>query len=282
MARAMDDAPFAAPARAPAIRLTLGERAAAGSQKVKIAVRDLCFFYGDVQALKGVNLDVPEKRITALIGPSGCGKSTLLRVLNRLYDMYPSERVTGQVRLDGVDILAPDVAVNSLRGRVGMVFQEPTAFPMSIWDNIAFGVRIHEDLTRGALDERVEASLTQAALWPEVKDVLRRPANDLSGGQQQRLCIARALATVPEVILMDEPTSALDPVNMAKIEDLMITLKRDFTIVLVTHNLQQAARCADQVAFMYMGEMVEVGTAEAMFTAPKLARTRDYVTSRFG
>jgi len=280
----MGAAEILSPPDAPRIALTVGAKVGpvGDDHPVKIAIRDLNFFYGEVRALSGVTLDIAERQITALIGPSGCGKSTLLRVLNRLYDMYPRQRATGEARLDGVDILGAEVGVNRLRGRVGMVFQEPTTFPMSIWENVAFAARVHEDLSRAALSEWVEACLTQAALWGEVKDRLRTPARDLSGGQQQRLCIARALATRPEVILLDEPTSALDPAATAHIENLMLTLKRDITLVLVTHNLQQAARGADQAAFMYLGEMLEVDTAARLFTAPRLPMTLDYVTSRFG
>jgi phosphate transport system ATP-binding protein len=219
--------------------------------RAKITIRDLDFWYGEFQALKDVCLTLPEKQVTGLIGPSGCGKSTLLRVLNRLYDLYPGQRVSGEVLLDGKDILGPDVDLRSLRSRVGMVFQEPTTFPMSIYDNIAFGVKLHERLSHADRDDRVEASLTRSGLWTEVKDRLADRADSLSGGQQQRLCIARTLATRPEVILLDEPTSALDPLSTARIEDLIDDLKQHVTIAIVTHNLQQAARCADQVAFIY-------------------------------
>ena len=248
----------------------------------KIVIKDLDFYYGAAAALRGVSLNVPEKQVTAMIGPSGCGKSTLLRVLNRLYDLYPSQHATGCVRLDGEDILGPDVDLKRLRSRVGMVFQEPTVFPMSIYGNIAFATRLHERLSRAELDEHVERSLTQAALWTEVKDRLSSPAGGLSGGQQQRLCIARALATRPEVILLDEPTSALDPISTMKIEHLIDELKQHITVAIVTHNLQQAARCADQVAFFYLGEVVEVGSAETIFTAPRQRRTQDYISGRFG
>jgi phosphate transport system ATP-binding protein len=270
------------PVQGPLVGVTVGSHASGEGRATKIAVDNLDFFYGDQQALKGVSLDIPDKAITALIGPSGCGKSTLLRVLNRLDHSYPDQRVTGHVRLDGEDILAPETELRQLRRRVGMVFQEPMAFPMSIRDNVAFGARLHEDLSRAALDDRVEDCLTKASLWPEVKARLGASARALSLGQQQRLCIARALATRPEVLLLDEPTSALDPANVARIENLMNGLKREFAIVLVTHNMGQAARCADQVAFMYLGELIETGSAEQIFTAPKVARTRDYVTSRFG
>jgi phosphate transport system ATP-binding protein len=217
-----------------------------------------------------------------MIGPSGCGKSTLLRVLNRMYDLYPGQRATGEVLLDGENILAPSVDLNALRSRIGMVFQKPTPFPMTIFENITFGVKLHERLSRADMEARVEWSLTRAALWGEVKDRLATPAAGLSGGQQQRLCIARTIATRPEIILLDEPTSALDPISTLKIEELIDELKRDFTIAIVTHNMQQAARCADQVAFFYLGELIEVGPAGQMFTSPKQRRTQDYVTGRFG
>jgi phosphate transport system ATP-binding protein len=248
----------------------------------KIAIKSLDFYYGTDKALKGVSLELPEKQVTGMIGPSGCGKSTLLRVLNRLYDLYPGQRATGEVRMDGQDILGPKVDVQKLRGQIGMVFQEATTFPMSIFNNIAFGAKLHEKMSRAEIHDRVEAALTRAALWNEVKDQLSAPAGALSGGQQQRLCIARALATRPEVILLDEPTSALDPISMHKIEDLIDELKQHVTIAIVTHNMQQAARCADQVAFFYLGEMVEVGPATQMFTTPRQRRTHDYIAGRFG
>jgi phosphate transport system ATP-binding protein len=248
----------------------------------RISIRDLDFFYGDTRALKSINLDLPERRITGLIGPSGCGKSTLLRVLNRMYDLYPGQRATGEVMMDGRNLIAPDVDVNELRSRIGMVFQKPTPFPMTIYENIAFGVRLHERLPKARMEERVEWALSRAALWNEVKDRLGHSALSLSGGQQQRLVIARTIAIRPEVILFDEPTSALDPISTLKIEELFDELKKDFTIALVTHNMQQAARCADQVAFFYLGELVEVAPAAQMFTAPRERRTRDYITGRFG
>ena len=247
-----------------------------------ISMRNLSFFYGANKALKSIALDLPSKQVTGMIGPSGCGKSTLLRVLNRMYDLYPGQRAEGEVMMDGQNIIAPDVDLNDLRSRIGMVFQKPTPFPMSIHDNIAFGVRLHEKLSRADMDERVEWSLTRAALWDEVKDRLATSATGLSGGQQQRLCIARTIAVRPEVILLDEPTSALDPISTLKIEELIDELKRDFTIAIVTHNMQQAARCADQVAFFYLGELVEVGPAAQMFTAPRQKRTQEYITGRFG
>ncbi len=250
--------------------------------RAMIAIRELDFYYGVNHALKRITLDLPERRVTGMIGPSGCGKSTLLRVLNRMYDLYPGQRATGTVLLDGVDILGHGMDVNRLRSRVGMVFQKPTPFPMSVHDNIAFGIRLHEKLSRTEMDQRIEDALRRVALWAEVKDRLRAPAAALSGGQQQRLCIARTIATRPEVILLDEPTSALDPISTARIEELLDELKRDFTIAIVTHNLQQAARCADQVAFFYMGELVEVADADRLFTAPREKRTQDYITGRFG
>ena len=248
----------------------------------RIAISGLDFFYGANKALKGITLNLPEKQVTGMIGPSGCGKSTLLRVLNRMYDLYPGQRADGQVLMDGTNIIDPSVDLNMLRSRIGMVFQKPTPFPMSIYDNIAFGVKLHERLSRADMDERIEWSLTRAALWPEVKDRLRTSAGGLSGGQQQRLCIARTIATRPEVILLDEPTSALDPISTLRVEELIDELKRDFTIAIVTHNMQQAARCADQVAFFYLGELVEVAPAAQMFTAPKQKRTQEYITGRFG
>jgi phosphate transport system ATP-binding protein len=248
----------------------------------RIAISNLDFFYGSNRALKSIVLDLPERQVTGMIGPSGCGKSTLLRVLNRMYDLYPGQRAAGQVMMDGSNILDPGVDLNMLRSRIGMVFQKPTPFPMSIYDNIAFGVKLHERLGKADMDERVEWSLTRAALWPEVKDRLATSATGLSGGQQQRLCIARTIATRPEVILFDEPTSALDPISTLKIEELIDELKRDFTIAIVTHNMQQAARCADQVAFFYIGELIEVAPAAQMFTSPKQKRTQEYITGRFG
>ena len=248
----------------------------------KITIKDLSFFYAEIPALKQVSLDVPAQRVTGLIGPSGCGKSTLLRVLNRLYDLYPLQRVTGEVRLDGADILGPNVNVAKLRRRIGMVFQQSTVFPMSIYNNIAFGISLQEKLARSEMQARVELALTSASLWEETKDRLAEPAISLSGGQQQRLCIARAIATHPEVILLDEPTSALDPIATAKIENLIDHLKLTYTIIIVTHNMEQARRCADQVAFFYLGEMVEVGVTDQIFTAPEQRRTRDYITGRMG
>ncbi|WP_182961924.1 phosphate ABC transporter ATP-binding protein PstB [Gluconacetobacter tumulisoli] len=247
-----------------------------------LAVRGLDFWYGSHRALKDITVDFPARRVTGMIGPSGCGKSTLLRVLNRMYDLYPGQRATGEVVFDGRNILSSEVDLNVLRARVGMVFQKPTPFPMSIYENIAFGVRLHERLARAEMDARVEDVLRRVALWGEVKDRLGASASALSGGQQQRLCIARTIATRPEVILLDEPTSALDPISTARIEELLDELKGEFTIAIVTHNLQQAARCADRVAFFYLGELVEVDSADRMFTAPRERRTQDYITGRFG
>ena len=260
---------------------TLETRPEIAATVAKIAIRDLDFYYGDNKALKGINLDFPERQVTGMIGPSGCGKSTLLRCLNRMYDLYPGQRATGQATMDGINIVDPKVDLNALRSRIGMVFQKPTPFPMTIYENIAFGVKLHEKLTKAQMDERVEWSLSRAALWDEVKDRLASPASGLSGGQQQRLCIARSIAVRPEVILFDEPTSALDPISTLKVEELIDELKQDFTIAIVTHNMQQAARCADRVAFFYLGEMVEVGTAAQMFTAPRELRTQQYITGRF-
>ena len=248
----------------------------------RIAISNLDFYYGTNKSLKAVTLDLPEKQVTGIIGPSGCGKSTMLRVLNRMYDLYPGQRAEGKVMMDGINIIDPDVDLNALRSRVGMVFQKPTPFPMSLYENISFGVKLHEKLSRAEMDERVEWSLTRAALWGEVKDRLTSPASGLSGGQQQRLCIARTIAVRPEVILLDEPTSALDPISTLKVEELIDELKRDFTIAIVTHNMQQAARCADQVAFFYLGEMVEVAPAAQLFTNPRQKRTQEYITGRFG
>ncbi|WP_448578098.1 phosphate ABC transporter ATP-binding protein PstB [Thermaurantiacus sp.] len=247
-----------------------------------IKVTNLDFYYGDNHALKQINLVFPRNRVTALIGPSGCGKSTLLRVFNRMYSLYPGQRATGEVILNGENILDEGVDPTELRSRVGMVFQKPTPFPMSIYDNIAYGVRLGEKLSRAELDERVHWSLMKAALWEEVSDRLNSSALGLSGGQQQRLCIARTIAVKPEVLLLDEPTSALDPISTAKIEDLIAELRKDFTILIVTHSMQQAARSSDQTVFMYLGEVIEAGDTAQVFTAPRMAKTKDYVTGRFG
>jgi phosphate transport system ATP-binding protein len=255
---------------------------AALNADVRIAIRKLDFYYGENKALKGISLDLPDRQVTGMIGPSGCGKSTLLRVLNRMYSLYPGQRATGEVIMDGQNILDDDVDVNELRARVGMVFQKPTPFPMTIHENIAFGIRLHERLNKAQMDERIEWALARAAIWGEVKDRLNTSAMGLSGGQQQRLCIARTIAVRPEVILFDEPTSALDPISTLKIEELIDELKRDFTIAIVTHNMQQAARCADQVAFFYLGELIEVAPAGQLFTAPRHPKTQEYITGRFG
>ncbi|WP_256336843.1 phosphate ABC transporter ATP-binding protein PstB [Belnapia rosea] len=257
-------------------------RSGAALNEAKLAIRDLSFYYGANKALKNIHLDIPARQVTGMIGPSGCGKSTLLRVLNRMYSLYPGQRAEGEVLLDGENIIADSVDLNELRSKVGMVFQKPTPFPMTIYENIAFGVRLHEQLSKSAMDERVEWALTRAALWTEAKDRLNSSAMGMSGGQQQRLCIARTIAVRPEVILFDEPTSALDPISTLKIEELIDELKRDFTIAIVTHNMQQAARCADQVAFFYLGELIEVAPAGQLFTAPKHPKTQEYITGRFG
>ncbi|MCH4091687.1 MAG: phosphate ABC transporter ATP-binding protein PstB [Acetobacter sp.] len=251
-------------------------------EKPAISVKGLDFYYGEHKALRNISMDFARRKVTGMIGPSGCGKSTLLRILNRMYDLYPGQRATGEVVFDGRNIIGPGVDLNRLRARVGMVFQKPTPFPMSIYDNIAFGVKLHEKLSRSEMDGRVEDVLRRVALWAEVKDRLKASATALSGGQQQRLCIARTIATRPEVVLLDEPTSALDPVSTARIEELLDELKKEFTIAIVTHNMQQAARCADQVAFFYLGELVEMDSTDRMFTAPKETRTQDYITGRFG
>lgn len=248
----------------------------------KISVRGLNFFYGKNQALFDNNLDIPLNTVTAIIGPSGCGKSTHLRVFNRIFELYRGQRAEGEVLIDGVDILWPDTDVLELRRRVGMIFQKPTPFPMSVFENVAYGLRLHYRLSRSELSDRVEKALVQAALWDEVKDKLNSPGTALSGGQQQRLCIARAIAVEPEIVLMDEPTSAIDPVATAKIEDLVEELKSDFTIVIVTHNMQQAARISEYTAFFYHGEIVEFGPTKRIFTKPDKKQTEDYVTGRFG
>ena len=248
----------------------------------QIVFRNLDFYYGKYHALKSINLDVYKQRVTAFIGPSGCGKSTLLRTMNRMYDLYPEQRATGEILLDGHDILARDVDVNALRARVGMVFQKPTPFPMSIYENIAFGVRLNEKLSLGEMDERVEWALKKAALWNETKDKLSQSGMSLSGGQQQRLCIARGIAVKPEVLLLDEPTSALDPISTTSIEELISELKAEFTIAIVTHNMQQAARISDFTAYMYLGEMIEFGVTDQIFIKPARKETEDYITGRFG
>jgi len=248
----------------------------------KVSVRSLDFYYGGHQALKDINVSLYENKVTAFIGPSGCGKSTLLRVLNRMYDLYPNQRATGHVTLDNEDILAGAQDLNLLRAKVGMVFQKPTPFPMSIYENIAFGIRLYEKMPKSELDDRVKRCLERAALWDEVKDKIDANGLSLSGGQQQRLCIARTVAVRPEVILLDEPCSALDPISTAKIEELIDELKEDYTIAIVTHNMQQAARVSDFTAFMYLGELVEFGDTTRIFTSPNDRRTQDYITGRFG
>ena len=248
----------------------------------KLAIRNLRFFYGDSLALKGIDLPIYANKVTALIGPSGCGKSTLLRVMNRMYDLYPRQRAEGAVLLDGDNILAPGQDLNLLRARIGMVFQKPTPFPMSIFDNIAFGIKLYNRLPASELAGRVEAALRGAALWDEVKDKLGSSGLSLSGGQQQRLCIARTVAVQPEVILFDEPCSALDPISTAKVEELMDDLAERYTICIVTHSMQQAARVSDHTAFMYLGELIEFGETKRMFTAPEKRQTQDYITGRFG
>jgi phosphate transport system ATP-binding protein len=248
----------------------------------KIRVKNLDFYYGRFQALKNVNLDVPERKVTAFIGPSGCGKSTLLRTFNRIYALYAGHEAKGEVLLDGENILAPGQDLNRLRAKVGMVFQKPTPFPMSIYDNIAFGVRLYESLSPREMGERVEWALRKAALWDEVKDKQKQSGTSLSGGQQQRLCIARAIAVKPEVLLLDEPASALDPISTGRIEELLHELKNDYTIVMVTHNMQQAARVSDYTAYMYLGELVEVGVTDEIFIKPRKKETEDYITGRFG
>ncbi len=248
----------------------------------KIAVRNFNFYYGSFHALKNINLDIATNQVTAFIGPSGCGKSTLLRTFNRMYDLYPGMKAEGELLLDGNNILDKGVDVNLLRAKVGMVFQKPTPFPMSIYDNVTFGVKLYESLSRSELDDRVEWALKKAALWNEVKDKLKQSGNSLSGGQQQRLCIARAVAAKPDVVLLDEPTSALDPISTAHIEELVTELKKDYTIAIVTHNMQQAARVSDYTAYMYLGELIEVGDTKQIFTKPRRKETEDYITGKFG
>ena len=255
---------------------------AASTPRATFEISNLNFFYGAFQGLKNINLEIREKKVTAFIGPSGCGKSTLLRTLNRMYDLYPGQRAEGQILYNGRNVLEPGLDVNMLRARVGMVFQKPTPFPMTVYENIAFGVRLYENPSRGEMDERVEWALNKAALWGEVKDKLHKSGLSLSGGQQQRLCIARGVAVKPEVLLLDEPTSALDPISTAKIEELISELKRDYTIAIVTHNMQQAARCSDYTAYMYLGELVEFGETDQIFMNPGRRETQDYITGRFG
>ena len=257
-------------------------RTVSATVPVKVDIRQVGFYYGKSQALKNINLTLRDRRVTAFIGPSGCGKSTLLRVLNRVYELYPNQTATGEVLVDGQDILAPGLDLNIVRSKIGMVFQRPTPFPMSIYDNIAFGIRLYEKLSKPEMDDRIESALRRTALWEEVKDKLHQSGLGLSGGQQQRLCIARAIAVQPEVLLLDEPASALDPISTQRIEELIAELKTDYCIAIVTHNMQQAARCSDYTAFMYLGELVEFDETERMFTHPHEKRTEDYITGRFG
>jgi len=252
------------------------------NERIKMDVQDLNFFYGKYQALKGITLKVPEKKVTAFIGPSGCGKSTLLRVFNRMFELYPEQRAEGEVKVDGQNILTSKEDVALIRAKIGMIFQKPTPFPMSIYDNIAFGVRLFERMSRSAMDDRVEWALKKAALWNEVKDKLTQTGTSLSGGQQQRLCIARGIAVKPEIILFDEPCSALDPISTAKIEELIDELKHDYTVAIVTHNMQQAARVSDYTAYMYLGELIEFGDTDQIFVKPARKETEDYITGRFG
>ena len=253
-----------------------------GASSAKLKVRDVHFYYNGFHALKGINMDIPEKQVTAIIGPSGCGKSTLLRIFNRIYAIYPKLEARGSIELDGENILDPKFSMNRLRTKVGMVFQKPVPFPMTIFENVAYGIRHHEKLSRADMEIRVEQALRSAALWDEVKDKLKQSALGLSGGQQQRLCIARGIALRPEVLLLDEPTSALDPIATGRIEQLVEELKHEYTIVIVTHNMQQAARCSDRTAFMYLGELIEFDNTEKIFTKPGKKQTEDYITGRFG
>lgn len=260
---------------------TINQQSQAAAKNA-LEVRNLNFFYGSFQGLKDINLDIEEGKVTAFIGPSGCGKSTLLRALNRMYDLYPGQRAEGEINFYGQNILEPGQDLNLLRSRIGMVFQKPTPFPMSIYENIAFGVRLYEKLSRSEMDERVEWALNKAALWNEAKDKLSQSGLSLSGGQQQRLCIARAVAVKPSVILLDEPTSALDPISTGKIEELIHELKHEYTIAIVTHNMQQAARVSDYTAYMYLGSLIEYGKTDEIFIKPKRKETEDYITGRFG
>jgi len=264
------------------IASTPSRQAATPATPAKIEIKDLRFYYKKFEALKGISLPIYDKRVTAFIGPSGCGKSTLLRVLNRIYELYPDQRAQGEVIFNGANLLDPKLDLNLLRAKIGMVFQKPTPFPMSIYDNIAFGIRLYEKLPQSEMDGRIEQALRRAALWNEVKDKLKQSGLGLSGGQQQRLCIARAVALEPEVLLLDEPASALDPISTLKIEELISELKSDYCVVIVTHNMQQAARCADYTAFMYLGELVEFAETSTIFTTPAKKQTEDYVTGRFG
>lgn len=251
-------------------------------EPAKISVQDLNFYYGKFHALKHISMDIPEKKVTAFIGPSGCGKSTLLRTFNRMFELYPEQRAEGQILLDGQNLLSKNLDVALVRARVGMVFQKPTPFPMSVYDNVAFGVRLFEKLSKSEMDDRVESALRKAALWNEVKDKLHQSGSGLSGGQQQRLCIARGVAVMPEVLLLDEPCSALDPLSTIKIEELIEELKDEYTVVIVTHNMQQAARCSDYTAYMYLGDLIEFGPTKELFVKPQRVETEDYITGRFG
>ncbi len=251
-------------------------------EKIKISVKSLNFYYGKFHALKDISLEIPEKKVTAFIGPSGCGKSTLLRTFNRIFELYPEQRAEGEILIDGEDVIRSKMDISLIRAKVGMVFQKPTPFPMSIYENIAFGVRLFEKLTRVEMDERVEWALKKGALWSEVKDKLNQSGSGLSGGQQQRLCIARAVAIKPEILLLDEPCSALDPISTGKIEELIHELKSDYTVLIVTHNMQQAARCSDYTAYMYLGDLMEVGATSDIFMKPNRKETEDYITGRFG
>jgi phosphate transport system ATP-binding protein len=263
-------------------KVSVGDAEVAQTGVSKIGIRNLNFFYGSFQGLRNISMDIPEKQVTAFIGPSGCGKSTLLRTLNRMYSLYPEQRAEGEILLNGQNVLDPKQDLNALRGQVGMVFQKPTPFPMSIYDNIAFGVKLYESLNKSDMDARVEWALKKAALWNEAKDKLNQSGLSLSGGQQQRLCIARGIAVKPEVLLLDEPTSALDPISTARIEELVSELRTDYTIVIVTHNMQQAARVSQHTAYMYLGELVEFTPTAQIFVKPKDKRTEDYITGRFG
>ena len=258
------------------------EHPSSSQAPAKLEVKNLNFFYGNFHAIRNVNMAIRENKVTAFIGPSGCGKSTLLRTFNRMFELYPGQRAEGEIMLDGENLLTTNTDIALIRAKVGMVFQKPTPFPMSIYDNIAFGVRLFEKLSKGEMQERVEWALTKAALWNEVKDKLHQSGSGLSGGQQQRLCIARGVAIKPEVLLLDEPCSALDPISTAKIEELIAELKGEYTVVIVTHNMQQAARCSDYTAYMYMGELMEFGATDQIFVKPKRKETEDYITGRFG
>ena len=280
------EANTAAPVR-PAIHTVMrGERIAGipapSDLKPKLKIKGLNFYYGGFHAIKNVTMDIPEHKVTAFIGPSGCGKSTLLRTFNRMYSLYPDQRAEGEILMDGENLITTKQDVSLIRAKIGMVFQKPTPFPMSIYENIAFGVRLFEDLSKREMDERVEWALGRAAIWKEVKDKLNQSGQSLSGGQQQRLCIARAIAVRPEILLLDEPTSALDPISTLRIEELIHDLKKDFTIVIVTHNMQQAARVSDYTAYMYLGELIEFGDTDMIFTTPKMTATEDYITGKFG